>query len=78
MDKHETTKGKVFWFLQSEERARGTVFFFFVEVMMDRKIARANVMCVVIGNARALKVALPDPGPPRDCVPCWRSSQSFG
>jgi hypothetical protein len=46
---------------------------------MDRKIARANVMCVVvIGNARALKVALPDPGPPRDCVPCWRSSQSFG
>jgi hypothetical protein len=72
-------KGKFFGFCRVRSAREGQSFSFFVEVMMDRKIARANVMCVVaIGNARALKVALPDPGPPRDCVPCWRSSQSFG
>ena len=74
MDKH-ATKGK--GFLGFAERERQS-FFCFVEVMMDQRIARASLKCVVIGNARALKVSLPDPGPPRDCVPCWRSSQIFG
>ena len=47
-------RGKVFFFfLQSDERARKTVFFCFVEVMMDRKVACASLIQVVTGDARA-------------------------